>query len=97
VESAISKTLEQSHNAAKELLPNRQIKDVQPNGRYTGQVMGSTAYHAAQDVGGKEGVVHPVAKLNQAPAVGKVQTVQYQRGIGQIVERSPTKQKELQR
>lgn len=97
VESAISKTLEQSHNAAKELLPNRQIKDVQPNGRYTGQVMGSTAYHAAQDVGGKEGVVHPVAKLNQAPSVGKVQTVQYQRGIGQIVERSPAKQKELQR
>ncbi|WP_083797230.1 zincin-like metallopeptidase domain-containing protein [Limnobacter sp. MED105] len=97
VESAISKTLEQSHKEAKAMLPAKEIKEALPNGRYTGQVVGSTAYHAAQDIGGREGVVHPVAALNQAPMAGKIQTVQYQNGKGQVVDRTPTKQKELQR
>lgn len=97
VEAAISKTLEQSHKEAKAMLPAKEIKEALPNGRYTGQVVGSTAYHAAQDIGGREGVVHPVAALNQAPMAGKIQTVQYQNGKGQVVDRTPTKQKELQR
>jgi putative DNA primase/helicase len=97
VEAAISKTLEQSHKEAKALLPNKEIKETLPNGRYTGQVVGSTGYHAAQDIGGKEAVVHQTSKLNQVLTPEKIQTVQYQGGRGQVTDRAKTKQKELER
>ena len=100
VDQAISQTMARSREEAAELARQRLGQDAsvgQPgaNTRHTGEVVGVTAYHAAQ-VAGKAAVVHQVKDLDQKPTPGKTATIQYQDGKGKVTERNQEKERQAQ-
>jgi putative DNA primase/helicase len=100
VDQAISQTMARSREDAAELARQRIGQDAavgQPgaNTRHTGEVVGVTAYHAAQ-VAGKTAVVHQVKDLDQKPTPGQTATIQYKDGKGKVTERNPEQERQAQ-
>ena len=97
---AVEKSRQQASGIAKTQLGNdAEVKAPGQNTRHTGEVLGVTGYHAAQATGRNAAVVHAVADLDRRPEPGKVATIQYRDGRGQVQERAVHQQKrqELQR
>ncbi len=104
IESAISKSMVQSREAAAALAkaqmgPDAKIESPGDNTRHTGEIVGVSGYHAAQNVGGRSAVVHEVKNLDKPPAVGRFSQIQYQQGKGRVTEKTQEKSqaKELAR
>lgn len=56
--------------------------------RNSGPVIARTDFHVAQSVGKNRIVIHELAKLDKAPAVGRNVAVEYRQGRGEVVDRS---------
>ncbi len=104
VEQALAQSMEQSRAQAAgiaraQLGGNVELQTPGPATRHTGEVLGVTGYHATQATGRNAAVVHTVADLDQRPEPGKVATIQYRDGRGQVQDRSVDQQRkqELQR
>lgn len=100
VDQAISQTMARSREEAAALARQRIGQDAavgQPgaNTRHTGEVVGVTAYHAAQ-VAGKAAVVHQVKDLDRKPMPGQTATIQYADGKGKVTDRTQEKERQTQ-
>jgi putative DNA primase/helicase len=102
IESALGQSMEQSRVAATQLAKMQlgegvEVASAGLNSRHTGEVLGVGGYHAAQSVGGNAAVVHEVKNLDKLPLPGKVATIQYQDGRGQVVAKPLAQEKQLER
>ncbi|APA90208.1 transcriptional regulator KorA (plasmid) [Paraburkholderia sprentiae WSM5005] len=64
------------------------IQTPNPNGRAVGEIVGRTDFHAVQSVGRSAVVIHDLAKLDRAPAIGRIVAIDYSRGIGVVSDRT---------
>ncbi|MBN3815184.1 hypothetical protein G3N57_00550 [Paraburkholderia sp. Se-20369] len=67
------------------------IQTPNPNGRAVGEIVGRTDFHAVQAVGRSAVVIHDLAKLDRAPAVGRSVTIDYSKGMGVVSDRAQTR------
>lgn len=98
VETVLKKTMEQSRQeimavAKQQLGVDATVIDAAPTSQHTGKVVGHSALHTAQDVGGRQAVVHKTGNLDALPTPGQKVTVRYTGGRGQVV----THEQKLQR
>jgi hypothetical protein len=61
-----------------------------PNGRAVGEVVARTDFHVVQAVGRSAVVVHDLAKLDRAPAIGRNVAIDYSKGLGVVSDRTKT-------
>jgi len=64
------------------------IASASPITRNTGPVIARSDFHMAQAVGKDKVVIHDLAKLDKAPAVGRNVAIEYRQGRGEVVDRS---------
>lgn len=63
------------------------IQSPNANGRAVGEIVGRTDFHVVQSVGRSAVVIHELAKLDRAPAVGQNVAIDYSKGIGVVSDR----------
>lgn len=66
------------------------IQTPNPNGRAVGEIVGRTDFHVVQAVGRSAVVIHDLAKLDRAPAVGRNVAIDYSKGMGVVSDRAKT-------
>lgn len=64
------------------------IQTPNPNGRAVGEIVARTDFHTVQAVGRGAVVIHDLAKLDRAPAVGRNVAIDYSKGAGVVSDRS---------
>jgi phage/plasmid primase-like uncharacterized protein len=99
IEAGISKNMEFSRSEAR-LIAEAQgltVQAVQPNGRYTGQIVTETAYHSTQNIGGNKAVVHDNSALDKKLGKGQMAAVEYQNGKGRVLDKSKQKTNQIER
>lgn len=61
--------------------------------RTVGQVVARTDFHLVQHVGKDGVVIHALAKLDRAPAMGRNVAIQYINGRGSVIDRAQEKER----
>lgn len=65
----------------------RTVQAINKDGRYTGEILATTAHHVIQDVGRNQVVIHDLAALDRAYRAGDKARIQYANGKALGIER----------